>query len=347
MSHANLPRLSWIPKLLLTGLILAALAALSLPALAQDAATAKSAPATTSYVDDWSQHHVVFSNPGTEADAIKSGHYSEWLKIVSDPRYVMQQQRRGSTVAQPTLVTSAPSGTAPAPALQPASTGSALPSGSDFETITPTLPRRGTNPLQQTEDRGKQNQEGALHKDWSMFEGALPEASQTISVSGTPGTGTVTGGTSTVTVDGQTFTANAPTAASQTGTFSTAPTSTLSIISVKVGANTLSLNTNAMGASATANVSAIPTSAGTTVLSIVNNDGTVNMTPTGATAAPVDTVTFTAMPTTASSNVLSIANSTGTVNMAPTGATAGSAGTVTVTALPTSAGSDRALDRQR
>ncbi len=34
---------------------------------------------------DWSHRHVVFSNPGTEADAIKRGTHDRWLKIVNDP----------------------------------------------------------------------------------------------------------------------------------------------------------------------------------------------------------------------------------------------------------------------
>jgi hypothetical protein len=51
--------------------------------------------------DDWTHHRVVFSNPGTEEQAIKGGYHEKWLKIVNDPRYVMQQLRRGLPVQGP------------------------------------------------------------------------------------------------------------------------------------------------------------------------------------------------------------------------------------------------------
>ena len=43
---------------------------------------------------DWSHRHVIFSNPGTEAEAIKAGTHDRWLKIVNDPRYAIQQLQR-------------------------------------------------------------------------------------------------------------------------------------------------------------------------------------------------------------------------------------------------------------
>jgi hypothetical protein len=46
-------------------------------------------------VEDWSTHHLVFSNPGTFEDAVRSGRFEEWQRIVTDPRYRMQQVRRG------------------------------------------------------------------------------------------------------------------------------------------------------------------------------------------------------------------------------------------------------------
>jgi len=45
-------------------------------------------------VDDWTHHHVIFSNPGTLEDSLKKGTYQEWQRIVTDPRYQMQQGRR-------------------------------------------------------------------------------------------------------------------------------------------------------------------------------------------------------------------------------------------------------------
>jgi hypothetical protein len=48
----------------------------------------------TGVPEDWTHHHVVFSDPGTEADALKNGTYSEWRAIVNDPRYILQQLKR-------------------------------------------------------------------------------------------------------------------------------------------------------------------------------------------------------------------------------------------------------------
>jgi hypothetical protein len=49
-------------------------------------------------VDDWSHHHLVFSSPGTEEDAVRNGTYEHWLKVVNNPRYTMQQIKRGGGV---------------------------------------------------------------------------------------------------------------------------------------------------------------------------------------------------------------------------------------------------------
>lgn len=56
-----------------------------------------------SLAKDWITHHLVFSNPGTAEQAIKNGTYDRWLKIVNDPRYIMQQEERE-------LMSSTPSG---------------------------------------------------------------------------------------------------------------------------------------------------------------------------------------------------------------------------------------------
>ena len=46
--------------------------------------------------DDWSHHRLVFSNPGTVTEAMQNGTYARWARIVSDPRYRLQQQRRAA-----------------------------------------------------------------------------------------------------------------------------------------------------------------------------------------------------------------------------------------------------------
>ena len=61
----------------------------AMPALGQGAA-GQSQP----LIQDWTTHHVIFSSPGSADDAIRAGKYEQWLKIVNDPRYIMQQRRR-------------------------------------------------------------------------------------------------------------------------------------------------------------------------------------------------------------------------------------------------------------
>ena len=45
---------------------------------------------------DWTHHHLVFSHPGSADEAMRRGTYERWLKIVLDPRYIMQQQKRSA-----------------------------------------------------------------------------------------------------------------------------------------------------------------------------------------------------------------------------------------------------------
>jgi len=45
--------------------------------------------------DDWSHHHLVFSNPGTYEQAAKTGvSNAKWLTIQYDTRFILQQMRR-------------------------------------------------------------------------------------------------------------------------------------------------------------------------------------------------------------------------------------------------------------
>jgi hypothetical protein len=67
----------------------------AISASGQDTAGGSSKPV----IQDWSTHHVVFSPPGSESDAIRAGNYERWLKIVNDPRYIMQQRRRSIHVS--------------------------------------------------------------------------------------------------------------------------------------------------------------------------------------------------------------------------------------------------------
>ncbi len=48
----------------------------------------------TGFPDDWSHHHVVFSDPGTSEQAAHSGALDRWQRITTDPRYVLQRAKR-------------------------------------------------------------------------------------------------------------------------------------------------------------------------------------------------------------------------------------------------------------
>jgi len=253
-------------NLLISGLTAAALAAVSVPMFAQDSAKGGG------YVDDWSTHHAVFTNPGPELDALKGSHYDQWLKVVGDPRYVMQQQKRGSTALQPTLV----------------------PSQGFQNTFGPRntfgAGRRFGNP---GGIEGRERTSVKLDKDWSMNGGSLPTASLTINVSSAPGAGTVSG-TSTVTVDGQTFTGSAPVAAKQTGTFSGNPTSGQT---VTVGGTEVLSASDSTAATASVTVGAstcFPTNSGISVdgttITTTAGEGTGTYTVTGT--GPTNTETI-------------------------------------------------------
>jgi hypothetical protein len=54
-------------------------------------------PATggsTGLVDDWTHHHLIFSNPGTFTQALAQGRFKQWYRTINDPRYIMQQMKR-------------------------------------------------------------------------------------------------------------------------------------------------------------------------------------------------------------------------------------------------------------
>lgn len=75
-------------------LITAALTAAALSILLAAPAAAQSNAEPPGVVDDWTHHHLVYSSPGTFADAMRNGTVERWHKIVNDPRYQMEQRRR-------------------------------------------------------------------------------------------------------------------------------------------------------------------------------------------------------------------------------------------------------------
>ncbi len=44
--------------------------------------------------DDWTHHHLIFSAPGSFADAVNRGSFERWYKVVTDPRFIIQQAKR-------------------------------------------------------------------------------------------------------------------------------------------------------------------------------------------------------------------------------------------------------------
>jgi hypothetical protein len=49
----------------------------------------------TGVPDDWTHHHLVFANPGTEERAFRKGTHENWSRVVNDPRYAVQQLKKG------------------------------------------------------------------------------------------------------------------------------------------------------------------------------------------------------------------------------------------------------------
>ena len=54
-----------------------------------------------SFVSDWSSQRLIFSNPGTEQEARAHGTYDDWLRVVNNPRYVLQQLQRHAPAQGP------------------------------------------------------------------------------------------------------------------------------------------------------------------------------------------------------------------------------------------------------
>jgi hypothetical protein len=79
----------WLSEILTSALRLASLFVLatlaSSPSFAQNE--------NNGYPEDWTHHHVVFSDPGTLHEASGRGSFDTWYKIVTDPRFAHQRHR--------------------------------------------------------------------------------------------------------------------------------------------------------------------------------------------------------------------------------------------------------------
>ena len=100
MLNADSSRSKW-SMIILT---MAMVAAFSVPTHGQDAPAVHVGNTQINGIpDDWTHHHVVFSDPGTEQDAIRNGTHEQWLKTVNEPRYVIQQLKRKHNVQGPAV----------------------------------------------------------------------------------------------------------------------------------------------------------------------------------------------------------------------------------------------------
>lgn len=180
-------------------------------------------PATTQAAgvpDDWSHHHVVFSNPGTFADALRNGKLEDWNRISSDPRYKIQELKRNLLQRQ-------------------------LQSAPDFAARMELVNRSAAtadafkNPL-------KRPVSSETRKDWSMALGqggsSAASTTGTVSAAATDGQTLVIANPNTST--SLTLTASAGTAASATGTFAGEP-STGGTLTISGLGNTLILTAGA------------------------------------------------------------------------------------------------------
>jgi len=318
----------------------AMVAVLGISARAQEAPAVHVDSATvTGLPDDWSFHRVVFSDPGAEQEASAKGSHDWWLRVVNDPRYVLQQLRRRGPVQ--------------GPAFQDVETWEKIRAQGVL-----TGPVRIINPVLKN---------WPLKKDWSM---ALGEGGASLTLTAAAATsGNVTAGTSILTVNGSstaTITASAPSDASETGTFTGNPANaqTLKItngtnsqtltastgtagtltgtfssvpteatvnagdsITIADGANTLSVTTTATGATLTGSTwTNDPTTTETAPTFAISNGTTVTTTlaiASGA-ATPSATAAFSGVPTAGQTVVIPSGIQTMTLTAAaPTGSTAG------------------------
>jgi hypothetical protein len=220
----------------------------------------------TGLPDDWTHHHLVFSNPGTAAQALKEGRLEQWYKITNDPRYQIQQLKRNP--------------------LQRALAGA-----QDFAARSAILNANAVP------HRPPVSKNEPVKKDWNMDLGPVGTATLTAVVGTTIDAATLPSGSS-FTIDGQTFTAKDPTTASANGTFSGNPTNgqTLQIKNVTPSI-TLTASTGTPGTQ-TGMFGAVPTEATAgDVISIQNGANTLTVT-NSASGANLPNSTWTNDPTT-------------------------------------------------
>ncbi len=182
--------------------------------------------------DDWTHHHLVFSNPGTEEEAIRNGTHERWLKVVKDPRYIMQQLRRRAPAQGPYAeyvdrMNEAARDRADSVSLD-------LPAGQLEDAVRPV---KGHRPAPRD----------AVHNDWSTSLGSGVAASFTGTI-GTLSSSTISS-SSILTVDSVAFHASPPTAATGTVQVNCTTQTCTNPYTVTIGSTTYSIQTTLSGTS--------------------------------------------------------------------------------------------------
>jgi hypothetical protein len=215
--------------------------------------------------DDWTHHHVVFTNPSSEQQALEGGNYDQWLQIVNDPRFTLQQLKRRAS----------------AKTLE--GTGAFPPSPPSAEVLRVDKPPVRFGPVRSILLKRRTH---PVKKDWNVPIGGVAAS----------GTGTLTtnnaSGNSTITVDGQTLTGSAPTAAIGSGIFTGAPALGQSVTIID-GANTLKITPTGTASSVVGTVSGAPTSTTAPTITLTNSAGVIANTLTLTTSATGATATGT------------------------------------------------------
>ncbi len=134
-------------------------------------------------IDDWSFHHLVFSSPGTAAEAMKNGESQQWYAITNNPRYQMQVLKRSATAR-------------------------ALAAAPDFAARSAILNASNEHADRSPVSTAPKKQQ-PVKKDWSSGMGAGAAAALTVTVAA-PTSGV--SGTSTLLLDSVTLSASAPVA---------------------------------------------------------------------------------------------------------------------------------------
>ncbi len=243
--------------------------------------------------EDWTHHHLIFSDPGTEKQAVENGTFERWLEVSKQPRFTLAQVKRSRG----------------AKALESTDVSAAISPDQKIYAIVPRPVRRPPE---------------TLTKDWNVPIGGVA-ASTTGTVSTNSATGTLT-----VTVDGQVLTASAPTAASATGTFTGGPGAGQGV-TITNGSNALSLTTSATTAAAIGTVSAAPSSTVAPTITLTSSAGsspnTLSLTNNGTGATASGTFSSTG-PT--NGQTITIQNGSNTLTLSLSGS-AGTPGTGSIT----------------